>query len=106
MAMTAELRVDPQAVINKSSDMKSIRGRLSSIMGDMKGKFQSLGTSWESGAATTFQTQFTKIHKDIEEMLNIVDEYTYDLDEIARIYIEREREITDKASALPPNVFG
>ena len=106
MAMSAELRVDPQVIISKSGDMKSIRARLSSIMQDMKTRFQSLNTSWDSEAASAYQAQFNRIHKDIEEMLNIVDEYTHDLDEVAQIYTRLERDGVGKAGSLPPDVFG
>jgi len=106
MAMTAELRVNAQTLLSKSGDMKSIRGRLSSIMNDMKAKFQSLNTSWESEASAAYQAQFNKIHKDIEEMLNIVDEYTRDLDEVAQGYITTEQRLEEISSSLPGNVFG
>ena len=106
MAMTAELRADPQAILGKSGEMKSIRTRLSSIMQDMKSRFQSLNSSWDSEASAAYQAQFTKIHKDIEEMLNIVDEYTRDLDEIAQKYIKIESDLGDIAISLPGDVFG
>jgi len=106
MAMTAELRVNAQTLLSKSGDMKSIRARLSNIMNEMKAKFQSLNTSWESDASAAYQTQFNKIHKDIEEMLNIVDEYTRDLDEIGQGYITTERKLEEISSTLPGNVFG
>jgi WXG100 family type VII secretion target len=106
MAMTAELRANPQEILGKSGEMKSVRTRLSSIMQDMKGRFQALNSSWESEASAAFQAQFTKIHKDIEEMLNIVDEYTRDLDEVAQTYISTERKLEDIATSLPGDVFG
>jgi len=104
--MTAELRVDPQVLLNKSGDMKGIRSRLSSIMQDLKGKFQSLNVSFEGEEASAYQAQFNKIHKDIEEMLNIVDEYTRDLDEVAQNYIKVKGIIIDETNSLQTNVFG
>ena len=106
MAMTAELRANPQEILSKSGEMKSIRTRLSSIMQDMKGRFQALNSSWDSEASATYQAQFTKTHKDIEEMLNIVDEYTRDLDEVAQNYLTTERKLEDIANSLPGDVFG
>ena len=106
MAMTAELRVNAQTILSKSGDMKSIRGRLSGIMNDMKAKFQALNANWESDASAAYQGQFNKIHKDIEEMLNIVDEYTRDLDEVAQGYITTEKKIEEISGTLPANVFG
>jgi len=106
MAMNAELRVDSQIVLNKSADMKNIRARLSNIMQDMKARFQALNTSWDSEASAAYQAQFNKIHRDIEEMLNIVDEYTRDLDEIAHNYIATERRLQEVSSSLPSDVFG
>jgi len=106
MAMAAELRVNAQNLLSKSGDMKSIRARLSSIMQEMKAKFASLNASWDSEASAAYQAQFTKIHKDIEEMLNIVDEYTRDLDEVAQGYITTEKKLEDIAGSLPGDVFG
>jgi len=104
MAMSAELKADAQAILSKSGDMKSIRARLSSIMQDMKAKFQSLTTAWDSDASAKYQAQFNKIHKDIEEMLHIVDEYTRDLDEVAQTYITAENNMISEE--LPGDVFG
>jgi len=106
MAMTAELRADPQVILSKSGEMKSIRARLSSIMQDMKGRFQALNSVWDSEASATYQAQFNRIHKDIEEMLNIVDEYSRDLDEIAQTYLTTEQRLDDIANSLPGDVFG
>jgi len=106
MAMSAELRVNAQTLLSKSGDMKSIRARLSNIMQDMKARFQSLNSSWDSEASASYQAQFNKIHKDIEEMLHIVDEYTRDLDDVAQKYITTEQKLEDIASSLPGDVFG
>jgi len=106
MAMQAALRVDAQVVLSKSGEMKNIRTSLSGIMQQMKDKVQSLTNTWESDASTAYQTQFNKTHKDIEEMLHIVDEYTRDLDEIAENYLETERRVEQTSSALPGDVFG
>ena len=106
MAMQAALKVDAQIVLSKSSDMKNIRNTLSSTMQQMEDKIHSLTSTWESEAATAYQTQFNKIHKDIEEMLHIVDQYTFDLDEIAQNYITAEQRVTQASSALPGDVFG
>ena len=105
MAMSEDLRVNGQNILGKSGDMKSIRGRLSNLMNDMKAKFQSLNSSWDSEASASYQAQFNKTHKDIEEMLNIVDEYTRDLDEIGQKYISTEQKLGDIAASLPSDVF-
>jgi len=105
MAMTAELRVNAQTLLSKSGEMKNIRSRLSNIMQDMKARFQSLNTSWDSEASATYLAQFNKTHKDIEEMLNIVEEYTRDLDEVAQGYIRTEQAVNDASGALPGNIF-
>ena len=106
MAMQAALKVDAQVVLSKSSEMKSTRSALSSTMQTMEDKVHSLTNTWESDASTAYQTQFNKIHKDIEEMLHIVDEYTHDLDEVAQNYITTEQRVQQASSALPGDVFG
>ena len=106
MAMQAVLKVDAQQVLSKSNEMKNTRGILSNIMEQIKDRMNSIKNFWESEAATTYLTQFTKIHKDIEEMLRIVDEYTKDLDEVAQGYITAEQRVAQASSALPGDVFG
>jgi len=106
MAMTSELKAKGQEIITKSGEMKNIRTRLSGIMQDMKSKFASLNTSWDTEKASpAFQAQFNKTHKDIEEMLNVVDEYTQDLDEVGQNYIRVEGEIGDISSSLPETAW-
>jgi len=106
MAMQAALKVDAQIVLSKSGEMKNIRNTLSSIMQQIEDTIHSLTNTWESDASTAYQAQFGKIHKDIDEMLHIVDEYTHDLDEIAQNYISTEQKIQQASSALPGDVFG
>ena len=105
MAMNSELMAQGQEIINKSSNMKNTRTRLSGIMQDMKAKFASLNSSWDTDASATYQANFNKVHKDIEEILNIVDEYTRDLDDIGAKYIAVERGNVGEAESLP-TAFG
>ena len=105
MAMQAALKVDAQIILGKSGDMKNTRSTLSTIMQQVQDKIRSLTNTWESEASTAYQTQFGRIIKDIEEMLNIVDEYTRDLDEIAQNYITTEQRITQQSNSLPGDVF-
>ena len=105
MPMQAALKVDADIVLSKSGDMKTIRSSLSNIMQQMEDKIHSLTNTWESEASTSYQAQFNKIHKDIEEMLHIVDEYTRDLDEIAQNYKTTEAKLEQAASALPADVI-
>jgi len=105
MAMNSELMAQGQEILNKSNNMKSTRTRLSGIMQDMKAKFASLNTSWDTDASSTYQTQFNRVHKDIEEVLNIVDEYTRDLDDVGNEYIATERRVKSDAEWLP-TAFG
>jgi len=106
MSMTSELKAKGQEIINKSSEMKNIRTRLSGIMQDIKSKVASLNTSWDTEKASpAFQAQFTKTHKDIEEMLNVVDEYTHDLDIVGDKYIRVEGTVADASSQLPTTAW-
>jgi len=106
MAMTAVLKVDPRIVIDKASNMQTIGGNLARTMDDIKTKVQSLQKDWESDGATTFLTNFSKLHKDIDEMLNISKEYASDLNSIAQTYISAEDKVKQEAAALPTDVFG
>ena len=105
MPMQAALKVDADVVLNKSSEMKAIRSSLSNTMQQIEEKIRSLANTWESEASTTYQAQFAKIHKDIEEMLRIVDEYSRDLDEIAQNYKTAEQRIEQASAALPIDVL-
>ena len=105
MPMQAALKVDPDVVLSKSSEMKSIRNSLSSTMQQAEDKIHSLSNAWVSEAANAYQTQFNKIHKDVEEMLNIVDEYSRNLDEIAQNYKAADNRVQQAASALPSDVI-
>jgi len=106
MAMQATLKVDAQVIINKSDEMKSIRNSISGIMQQIDDKMRSLTNIWESEASVTYQTKFSKIHKDVEDMLHTVDQYTYNLDEIAQNCITVEQRVAQASSALPSDVFG
>jgi len=106
MAMQAALRVDPQIVIGKSSDMKNIRANLSNTMQQLESKISALTSTWEGEDSSAFQSQFGRFRPDIDEMLAIVDEYTKDLDEIAQTYLTTEQKVQQEASALPGDVFG
>jgi len=106
MAMQAELRVEPDVLISKSSEMANIRSQTSSIMEEIKSQMASLTGAWEGEAASAFQAQFNKTHADIESMLKIVDEYSADLSDIGQTYKTAEAKVSEASSALPGNVFG
>jgi len=105
MAITSELMAHGQEILNKSGSMKNTRTRISGIMEDMKAKFASLNTSWDTDASSTYQAQFIRVHKDIEEILKVVDEYTQDLDAVGNDYIITERKVKGDAEGLP-TAFG
>ncbi len=104
--MNAELKAQPQEIVSKAQEMKSIRGQLTGLMEAVKTEISGLNTTWQSEAASTYQAKFGQVHDDIEMMLNIVDEYSGDLMEIAQIYQKAESEVESTSSTLPGDVFG
>ena len=57
-------------------ELRHIRTSLSCIMEEIKAYSSKSNTVWDSVESAHFQNDFKKIHANIEETLNVVDEYT------------------------------
>jgi len=106
MAMNAALRVDAQVVLRKSDEMAKIGKGLENAISQNQNQLKTLTMTWESDAAREFYNKYSTMSTDINELLNIAAEYAQDLRDVANNYIATEKQVLDKASGLPTNVFG
>lgn len=87
------LKVTPQVLVAKSSELSAEKNQISAIMEEAKMKMAGLTGTWQSQASDEFQSRFRQIHGDIDEMLNAVAEYVKDLSEAGAVYERAEQAV-------------
>lgn len=100
-----ELRVDPQLMKAKAGEMDAKRTDIQNTMNNIKNEMDSLKTSFISDGATKAQFQFQTAQADVEAMLNVVAEYSSDLQQLAALYDKTQNDAITAANALPTDIF-
>ena len=99
--MNITLKVQPDVLIAKSSELSTERTAIMALMDQAKSDIGSLTGVWRSEAADEYQSRFRMVYDDIENMLAIVAEYVSDLNELASVYASAERAAKSAAEGLP-----
>lgn len=95
------LKVQPDVLISKASEMSNQKNTITSIMEQCKTEINSLQAVWKSEAANEYQTKFKGVYDDIDNMVMIIDSYIKTVNELANIYEQAEKKATAASEGLP-----
>ncbi|WP_020225050.1 WXG100 family type VII secretion target [Holdemania massiliensis] len=95
------LKVQPNVLISKASEMATQKNTIISIMEQCKTEINSLQAGWKSQASDEFQIKFKGVYDDIDNMAAIIDSYIKTVNELANIYEQAEKRATAAAEGLP-----
>jgi len=99
--MDGILKVDPQVIEAKASEMLMEKNQISITLEQVKADINSLAIAWKGTASDEFLTRFKQVYNDIDLLLAIAQEYGTDLNEIAQIHRTAETAATNIASGVP-----
>lgn len=105
MAMTGQLRVTPQELINAAGDFNTKNQTIKSITNEMLTLVSGLNSIYEGDAATAFMKKFSQLSADMEQIYRKINEHSTDLQEMAQTYIRTEDAQTASDSAMNSNLI-
>ena len=84
------LKVTPEEVRTKASEIDSQRTFMSTYLSDMQAKVNQLQDAWNSPSGQEYYTKFTTLTKSIEAALDDLSTHVANLNEAASTYDEAE----------------
>jgi uncharacterized protein YukE len=107
--MAVTLRVDPQVLINVSSDMNTQKTTMVRVIDDAKAKIDSLAASYVGTSADALYSRFKQTYDDAEKVVATISEHISDLNAVGLAFqkaisdakIEAEAAKTGGGISLP-----
>lgn len=103
--MDGILKVTPEKLITTSEQFSATGTQVRNLTQEMIALIDSLNSTWEGEAATTYGSKFHKLEDDMDKMHRMIEEHVKDLEEMARQYQNAETANTDAGSSLAENVI-
>ena len=95
------LKVDPKVLIAKADEMNNEHSQISTLMTNAKSEISGLKNIWHSEASDEYQSRFTRVHDDIENVLKLVKSHIDGLKEAANIFTAAETSAKAQTEGLP-----
>jgi len=95
------LNVRPEVLLAKANELNAEKRIVSAIMEEAISKMASLTGVWQSSASDEYQIRFRQVHSDIDGMLAAITEYVRSLTEMAGLYSDAERAVSNASQELP-----
>lgn len=87
-------------VSNTAATIKSLNTELDSRLEYIRGEMNALEASWQSEAASTIRSNFTKSAEKFSEYKKIIDSYAIFLEKTVEVYTQTETSINKNANAF------
>ena len=86
------LKVTPEEVRTKASEIDNQRSFMSTYLSDMQGKINQLQDAWNSPSGQEYYTKFTTLTKQIDAALDDLSTHVANLNDAAATYEEGENQ--------------
>jgi WXG100 family type VII secretion target len=103
--MEGIIKVDPQKLISTSEQFGTTGSQIKSLTDQMISIVDSLKSSWQGDAATSYNTKFRQLDNDMQKMYSMIQEHVSDLNEMAQKYIAAENANVELGSQLAGDVI-
>lgn len=103
--MQGILKVQPEQLIQASSEFRTKGQRIGTLLDQMMNLVTNLTSVWEGDAGNAYITKFKGLQDDIQLVLRMVDEHSRDLNDMATEYKNAEQEAMDDISTLSSDVI-
>ncbi|MBS6395740.1 MAG: WXG100 family type VII secretion target [Clostridiales bacterium] len=103
--MEGTLRVTPEQLEAASSEFAAKGTVVGNLTSQMVQLVDGLGSIWEGEAAAAYQTRFRQLDEDIQKMVQMIQEHSNDLNEMAKIYRDAETANSEMAADLAGDVI-
>lgn len=103
--MEGQIKVNPQDLINTSTDFSSKGNTVSKLTQEMLTLVSGLTGSWEGDASGAYTKKFAELSGDITQINNKIKEHVEDLQEMAKKYQAAEDSNTQANSSMSSNLI-
>lgn len=103
--MEGQIKVNPQDLINTSSDFSSKGNTVSKLTQEMLTLVSGLSGNWEGDASGAYTKKFSELSGDITQINNKIKEHVEDLQEMAKKYQTTEDANTQANSSMSSNLI-
>lgn len=97
------LKVTPQDVEAKSSEITTKKSEMEEIMGEMETMVKTLSSSWNSTSGDEYVEKYYNVTREIQDSLANLQRHTDHLNQAAQAYTELEQEQLNKVNSLSAN---
>lgn len=100
-----EILVTPEELKQKADETTKAILQMETAFDSLKILISNTSGYWEGTAGNSFRSMFRDRETDIDNMLSGLKKYPSKLLQIAGLYVEDEKKITEEHTALPANVL-
>lgn len=101
--MTGSLRTTPEKLISTSSQFQQCDSTVNSLTQNMMDIVGQLSSTWAGEAATEYYNKLKGLQGDVQKLHKMIQEHTTDLQDMAKIYQDAEKDAQQTSSALKTN---
>jgi len=98
--MAGEFSRADQALTRGATFVQSAKSDLEGQLGTLRGQLEGIGSAWQGGASTAFQTTMTRWNEDARKIISALDEFEANLRSSDQTYSS-----TDDAQSATFNKF-
>jgi WXG100 family type VII secretion target len=106
MANGTSILIDPIKVAEAAKVIDNQKSIIKNGIDNIIQTANSLSVEWEGESAEAYKDKIRFIQPNLLEIVNILDEYVYDLTQISNRFASNESTLKSKNEALPSDVFG
>ncbi len=103
--MAGQIKVNPQDLINTSSDFNNRGTTVSKLTQEMLTLVSGLSGNWEGDASGAYMKKVSELSKDITRINNKIKEHVDDLQEMAKKYQAAEQANTQANNSMSSNLI-
>lgn len=103
--MEGIIKVSPQVLTNTASEFSSQGTAVGNLTSEMMNLITGMASTWEGDAATAYITKFKGLEDDVQKMIRMIQEHSNDLEEMARIYMDADRQNAEETNNLSADVI-
>lgn len=102
---TAQIKVTPDVLLAKSGQVKSKIDLMKKSMMELETCMQNTSSYWQGEAGDMYRSKYREFKDNTDEMTNRLLEHVRDLNTMAGVYEEAEKDIQTAIESLPSDII-
>lgn len=103
--MEGTLKVNSEQLAQAAAEFGSKAGTVGNITTEMTNMVTSLISAWEGDASESYIAKYKGLDNDIQMLIKMIQEHSTDLEEMARVYEQAEKQNVEEFGSLASDVL-